>query len=498
MMDSSLSDYAPLNKSTAPANALSVSKPPSTGIVHIGLGNFHRAHLALYTAQAVGQFGGNWGIFAYSLRSTSIADAMSSQDLLYSIVTISPTSKAINIPGIHTAAIGGPGRVSEVLAEIAKESTKIITLTVTEAGYLISQKTNGLDMQAAEIIHDFTHPLAPRSAIGIIVRGLEMRAHHGQPITVLSCDNLSGNGDRTRQLVFEFIEALPNSQNLRSYVANCVTFPNSMVDRIVPGTEARHLAMVEERLGVHDSTPVPAEEFSMWVLEDNFAAGRPAWEKVGAILSDDVASYELMKLRLLNGTHSLLSYLGALDGQETIPGARFSPYIEDGVRTVLYKEFLPTFTMPSALTADGYINQLFDRWSNTVLADRTSRVGSDGSTKLPQRITEPVLFHAKNGVTPQFIALTVASWLACIAPLNGFNPGPHADAMKDPAKAKLVELAAQNSDPYIFVDSVFTTAQIFSPEVAALGEFVRTVADYLNQINSEGIKAAALTAQSRS
>ncbi len=499
MASASSSQYQPLNKSTAPQSAMLLQSSPATGIVHIGLGNFHRAHLALYTAMAVKDCGGDWGIFAYSLRSTTIADAMSSQDQLYSIVTISPTSQAIVIPGIHTAAIGGADRVAQTLAEIAKESTKIISLTVTEAGYLISQSSNGLNMQAQEIQHDLQNASSPRSAIGIIVRGLEKRAQsHAAPVTVLSCDNLSGNGNRTRQLVFEFIDAMPSSALLRNYVETLVTFPNSMVDRIVPGTEPRHLEMVETGLGVHDSSPVPAEEFTMWVVEDNFAAGRPAWEKAGVIFSDDVAAYELMKLRLLNGTHSLLSYLGGLDGQETIPGARFQPYIEDAVRTILYKEFLPTLTMPPALNADDYINQLFARWSNTVLGDRTSRVGSDGSTKLPQRITEPVLFHAQSGITPQYIALTVAAWLACIAPLNGFEPGENANAMKDPAKAQLVELASRTPDSNQFVEAVFNEMQIFSAELAALPEFLHAVSEYLNQILTEGIKAAALTAELRS
>ena len=499
MASASSSQYRRLNKSTAPQSAMLLKSTPATGIVHIGLGNFHRAHLALYTALAVKESGGDWGIFAYSLRSTTIADAMTGQDNLYAIATISPTSQAITIPGIHTAAIGGPDRVTETLEEIAKASTKIISLTVTEAGYLISQSSNGLNMQAPEIEHDLKNSNVPKSAIGIIVRGLEKRANtHGAPVTVLSCDNLTGNGNRTRQLTFDFIDALENSAKLREYVENCVTFPNSMVDRIVPGTEQRHLDMVEAGLGVHDASPVPAEEFSMWIIEDSFAAGRPMWEKVGAIFSDDVAAYELMKLRLLNGTHSLLSYLGALAGQETIPGARFTPYIEDAVRTILNKEFLPTFTMPSALSADIYIGQLFDRWSNTILGDRTSRVGSDGSTKLPQRITEPVLFHAQSGNTPQFIALTVAAWLACIAPLKGFSPGAAADAMKDPAKPHLVELAGLTTDPAVFVQSVFGTAQIFSPELGALTNFVDCVAGYLQQIINEGIEKAALTAQSRS
>ena len=499
MASASSSNSSPLNKITVPQNSLIVQSAPGTGIVHIGLGNFHRAHLAFYTACAVRDSGGDWGIFGYSLRSTAIPEAMTNQNLLYSIVTISPTSDAIDIPGIHTGAIGGPDRVSEVLAQISLVSTKIISLTVTEAGYLISPQSNGLNIQAPEIIHDLKNPLSPKSAIGIIARGLELRANsHCEPITVMSCDNLSGNGDRTRQLVLEFVSLLDSPIKLRTYIENSVTFPNSMVDRIVPGTELRHLELAEERLGVHDLSPVPAEEFSMWIVEDNFAAGRPAWENQGVIFTDDVAAYELMKLRLLNGTHSLLSYLGALAGQETIPGARFVPYIEQAVQTILNKEFLPSFTMPPALKAEDYISQLFSRWSNTVLGDRTSRVGSDGSTKLPQRITEPVLFHQRSGVVPQYIALTVAAWLACVAPLKGFDPGADARAMKDPSKEKLLELAAVKSSTHEFVTSVFNEAAIFSTELAQHLDFIETIAMYLDQIIENGIHCAADLAASRS
>ena len=495
----SSSKYPPLNHSTAPESAMILKTTPKTGIVHIGLGNFHRAHLALYTANAVKASGGDWGIFAYSLRSKSIADSMKAQDLLYSIVTISPTSDRIVIPGIHTGAIGGPDLVCETLDEIEKASTKIISLTVTEAGYLISQNTGGLDMTSPQISHDLASPTSPVTAIGIVVRGLERRAlTHGEPITVMSCDNLSSNGDRTRQLTFEFIDALKDSKLLREYVEKKVTFPNSMVDRIVPGTENRHLEMVESRLSVHDDSPVPAEEFSMWIIEDDFAAGRPDWQTVGAIFSGEVAAYELMKLRLLNGSHSLLSYIGALAGHETIPGARFEPFIENAVRTILKQELLPTLTMPKAITSDSYVEQLFARWSNTVLGDKTSRVGSDGSTKLPQRITQPVLFHMKAGQIPQYISLTIAAWLACIAPLRNFDPGIHAKAMKDPAKEILNVLASKTSNSLTFVESVFTQANIFSKELIDLGDFISCIADYLDQIINEGIKSAALTAQSRS
>ena len=501
MTNSSATNLPLLNLKTAPQEALLLQQTPTTGIVHIGLGNFHRAHLAVYTALAVQANGGDWGIFAYSMRSTATPDSMTAQDNLYSVVTISPDSDQIIIPAIHTKVLGGPERVGEVLREIAQSATKIITLTVTEAGYSISQETNGLDLGSPDIQWDLTHPATPKTAIGIIVRGLQLRAQsHKSPITVLSCDNLSSNGNRTAQLVGQFVAALPEfeSQELDAYISTSVTFPNSMVDRIVPGTQPRHIEMVANRLGVHDQSPVPAEAFTMWVLEDNFAAGRPDWEINGAIFTKDVEGYEVMKLRLLNGAHSLLSYLGALAGEETIPGARFLPFVEQALQTILYKEFLPTFTLPIGVEADKYIAQLFSRWSNTVLGDLTSRVGSDGSTKLPQRITQPVLFHALNQEIPQYIALTIAAWLACIAPLAGFEPGKYADAMKDPAKENLVGYAASSTSPSDFVRWVFTGAGIFAPELATLSEFHNQISIYLDLIMREGIEAASKYAHSLS
>ena len=501
MTNSSATNLPLLNLKTAPQEALLLQQTPATGIVHIGLGNFHRAHLAVYTALAVQANGGDWGIFAYSMRSTATPDSMTAQDNLYSVVTISPDSDQIIIPAIHTKVLGGPERVGEVLREIAQSATKIITLTVTEAGYSISQETNGLDLGSPDIQWDLTHPATPKTAIGIIVRGLQLRAQsHKSPITVLSCDNLSSNGNRTAQLVGQFVAALPEfeSQELDAYISTLVTFPNSMVDRIVPGTQPRHIEMVANRLGVHDQSPVPAEAFTMWVLEDNFAAGRPDWEINGAIFTKDVEGYEVMKLRLLNGAHSLLSYLGALAGEETIPGARFLPFVEQALQTILHKEFLPTFTLPIEVEADKYIAQLFSRWSNTVLGDLTSRVGSDGSTKLPQRITQPVLFHALNQEIPQYIALTIAAWLACIAPLAGFEPGKYADAMKDPAKEKLVGFAASSTSPSDFVRWVFTGAGIFALELATLSEFHNQISIYLDLIMREGIEAASKYAHSLS
>ena len=495
-----MSEKVGLTRASAPSAALILhSDRPKTGIVHLGLGNFHRAHFAIYTAKAVAQAGGDWGIYAYSFRSKALAEALNKQDLLYSVIDFAPNTEAVAIPAIHSAAVAGPDKVHEVIAEIARPSTKIISITVTEAGYSISQKTNGLDLDSSDIQSDLKGN-NPKTLVGVIVRGLQARiANNAVPITVLSCDNLNSNGDRTKNQVVEFIEALPSSEStpLLDFVKNSVTFPNSMVDRIVPGTEERHIALAEERLGVHDSSPVPAEPFTMWALEDNFIAGRPAWEKAGAIFTEHVEQFEIMKLRLLNGAHSLLAYFGALDNCETIPDARFRLFIEEALRAVLYTEYLPSLTMPQGLTADGYIDQLFSRWSNTVLGDKTSRVGSDGSTKLPQRITQPAIFMASRGEKPELLALTVAAWLACIAPIQGFEPGVHARAMKDPAQPRLLDYAARSKSATEMVHAVFAEGNIFSPELGKLEGFTGLIAEYLNHIIEQGIESAVRVALQR-
>lgn len=469
---------------------------PRTGIVHIGLGNFHRAHLAVYTAKAIAAGGGDWGIFASSRRA-DVPAALRAQDLLYSVVDIAPGTEAITVPAVHTAVLGRGDESALVVAEIGKATTKIVTLTVTEAGYTFSPRTHGLNLDSPLVQGDLAGATSPATAIGQIARGLQLRARtHGAPVTVLSCDNLVDNGDHTAHLVRHFAQLLPPDQRdeLLGFIDSCVTFPNSMVDRIVPATDDRHRAMAAERLGVTDAIPVPAEPFSMWVLQDRFAAGRPQWEAGGAIFTDDVAPYDLLKLRLLNGTHSLLAYLGALDGRETIPDARSQGFIEQAAGILLRDEYLPTLTVPAAVDAEEYIEHLFSRWSNSVLADPTSRVGSDGSVKLPQRITEPVQQHIAAGVMPEHICLTVAGFLACMAPLDGFEPGPFARAMVDPAKDRLAALAGKCSTAQDLAWAVFERGDVFAPVLAEQPGFVDRVGEYLDLIMTSGIRAAAAQA----
>jgi fructuronate reductase len=460
------------------------------------LGNFHRAHQAVYTAAALAEQDGPWGILGVANRSGAIATAMRQQDLRYGVLEISPHSSKVTIPAVHTGAIVAADDPRLVVDAIGKPTTAIVTLTVTEHGYTYSPRTHRLDTDSPYVQADLTAGNAPVTSIGQIVRGLQRRVTtHGQPITVLSCDNLSDNGSHTARLVREFIEALPAAEraDLLPYLDQAVTFPNTMVDRIVPTTTDDDREAVARQLGIADLVPVPAEPFSMWVLQDRFAAGRPAWEHGGAVFTDDVHPYELLKLRLLNGTHSLIAYLGALDGQPTIPDATAQPFIADAARRILVGDYLPSVTVPADVDLDDYIAGLFTRWSNSALKHGTHQVGSDGSVKLAQRIPEPALLHLSNGRMPQHLALTLAAYLTCLAPPTGYDPGPHAAAMSDPARADLVALESENPGSTSFVKAVLGTG-LLGQGLAQHPEFVARSAEFRDILTRHGPAAAAAEA----
>jgi fructuronate reductase len=487
-----------LTRESVSAPQLTVPHPPGdTGIVHLGLGNFHRAHQAVYTAHAMAEKTGPWGILGVASRSGAIADAMRAQDQLYSVVEISPHDRRVTVPGVHTGTLVAQRDPGAVVQAIANATTRIVTITVTEHGYTFSAETGTLDVDSAVVRADLATPERPRTTIGQIARALAVRAEtHGAPITILSCDNLLGNGDRTRRLVREFVSMLPSRRcdDVLAWIDSSVTFPNSMVDRIVPASADQYNAAARRALGVCDAIAVPAEPFSMWVMEDSFAAGRPAWEYGGAVFTDDVEPFELMKLRLLNGTHSLIAYLGALDGRATIPDSVARPFIEQSAREVLSQDYLPTVPIPATVDVGEYTSELFDRWSNTALGHRTAQVGSDGSVKLAQRIPKPALAHLANGVLPHHLALTVAAYLCCIAPRTGFDPGPHANAMTDPARPRLAALAHSAAPTPQFVHAVFRSGGLFPSELGSHTMFVERVAQFVDIIVRHGPAAAAADA----
>lgn len=486
------SEPAPLTASTP--GIVRRDADPAPGIVHLGLGNFHRAHQAVYTDAAITAHGGDWGIIGVSSRSRAVTDAMLAQELTYTVVEISPEGSTFSTPRVHSDVFVAAENPQRVVTEIGAATTRIVSLTVTENGYTYSPATGSLNVDDADVQHDLTQAAAPRTPIGQIVRGLQQRCRtHGEPVTILSCDNLADNGHHTRRLVREFTSLLPAaeaSETLQWIDAN-VTFPSSMVDRIVPATTDYYRTLVAEQLGYTDRIPVPAEPFTMWILEDNFIAGRPAWEAGGAIFTDDVAGYEQLKVRLLNGTHSLIAYLGALSGAATIPDSTALDYIETAARAVLRQEYLPSVTVPAAVDVDAYEAQLFSRWRNSALGHRTSQVGSDGSVKLRQRIPLPALELLDGGVMPHYLALTAAAYLSCIAPLQGFNPGIHAQEMQDPARESLQSLAAASASGRELAGKVIGQLRLLGDELATREVFIHRTGELIDLIHQHGPMAAA-------
>lgn len=483
---------APLNRHTLPVDRLiGAPAPDRVGIVHLGIGNFHRAHAAVNTALAMAAAGGDWGILGVANRSRRIVDPLSAQDGLYSILQLSPAGEGVGLVDVHrgtlVAATDGP----DVVRAIADPGHRIVTLTISEKGYHRSAATGRLDVEAPEVRADLARPDDPRTPLGQLARGLVLRHAQSQaPVSVLSCDNMQSAGTTSRRMVEEFLTAAGVGDEVLDWLRTSVTFPNAMVDRIVPGTTEDTRRDVERLLGLRDEIPVPAEAFTMWVLEDRFAAGRPAWEAAGAIFTDEVEAYELVKLRLLNGSHSLISYLGALAGRETIPAARAEDFVADSVRAAIEREYLPSIALPSGFDADAYVAQLFDRWSNTALGDRIARVGSDGSAKLLQRIPGPALRMLERGEMPHEMALTAAAWICCVAPPTGFDPGPVAAAMEEPAREGLARATAGTADVAHHVSAIFG-AGFFPEDLAAESGFVDRVAELATVIVGSGVRAAA-------
>jgi fructuronate reductase len=421
-----------------------------------------------------------------------VVDALRAQDLLYTVAQISPAEFSLSLPGVHTDAFVAADQPDRVVAQLADPAIRIVTLTVTENGYSTAAGTGRLDLDDRRVAADLAGG-APRTTIGQLARGLQRRASGGgAPLTVLSCDNLAANGERTAHLVREFLGALPGSEaeEALAYLDRAVAFPSSMVDRIVPATTDLLRDDVAARLGLRDEATVPAEPFTMWAIEDAFAAGRPAWEAGGAVFTDEVDRFELMKVRLLNGTHSLIAYLGALSGESLIAASVARAEIERAARAVIGREYGPSVQLPEGIDGQEYEQQLFQRWGNSALGHRTAQVGTDGSVKLRQRIPGPVIQALGEGRFPHLIALCVAGYLACVAPLPGFEPGPEARAMADAARDGLSLLAASARNGQDLAHRVIVEKQLFGAELAARQDFADRVGELIDTIRCHGVAAA--------
>jgi fructuronate reductase len=466
-------------------------------VLHLGLGNFHRAHQALYTADAASR-DDPWEITGVAGTSPAVVEALRRQGMRYTVVTLGSHRSEVRQTGVITDAFLADRERARVAEEIAAPGTRIVSLTVTEKGYDMRAGSRKLDLDAPAVAHDLKAPpgAPPRSTVGRLAAGLLRRARAGAgPLTLLSCDNLTANGTTLRALLGDFAAALPSSEGeeLLAFLDAAVECPDSMVDRIVPATTAEHRRLAA-RAGFADQVPVPAEPFSMWVLSDRFAAGRPAWEKAGAVLTGQVHAYESVKVRLLNGSHSLLAYLGLLTGRALIAEAAADERIGEAVLQ-LGEEYLPTLALPDGFDVSAYREQLAARFANHRLGHRTCQVGNDGSLKLAQRVPDAALWHLERGRLPVALALTVAAWLRCAA-FPGQLAAERTGVPEDPHSGWLRALGARScgGDPgeraKALARACLTDAAVLGRRLGERGEFVDAVGELLAALAAGGVPAA--------
>ncbi|TDB97088.1 mannitol dehydrogenase family protein [Micromonospora fluostatini] len=472
-----------------PAESRPLVRPGSVpvGIVHLGLGAFHRAHQAVYTEEAIGVAGGDWGIVGVAPRSRAVIEPLAEQDCLFSVTTLSgegSTTRVVGaLAGVRHAA-SDPQAVVDLLADPA---VRVVTLTVTEKAYQLDPVTGKLRADP-EVAADLATDRPPTTVPGLLLRGLAARAAAGAgPVALVSCDNLPANGTRLRGLVHQALRQARVPDGLLDWVADQVTFPGTMVDRIVPASTPDTLAVARRALGVSDLAAVDAEPYRQWVVEDDFPGGRPAWERAGAVLTTDAGAWERLKLRTLNGVHSATAYLGALAGYETIADALAMPHLSTVLRRLIAEEVAVSFTPPEGVAVTGYGDEVLSRFANPAIRHRTLQVAMDGSQKLPQRILHTVADLRAAGRSARWAALVVAAWLRFAA---GQADDGSALPLDDPLAGRIrAALGSGGGDPAATVDAVLALDEVFPAEVAADDEFRADVAAWLTALGRHGVAA---------
>lgn len=448
-----------------------VKRVPSTrpaseiGIVHLGLGAFHRAHQAVYLQRHLNRHGeSDWGLCSANLRSNrTLVDQLRAQDGRYHVAEYRDREQVtLREIGVVREAlyVGEGGHDLELLLQrMAAPQTRIVTLTVTEKGYCLSPASGQLRVEDPAIAHDIAYPQTPRTAPGIVLEALRRRRAAGMaPFTVLCCDNMPDNGLRTRQAVSAL--AALQDEGLMQWVNEHVAFPGCMVDRIVPAMDDESFTRLEQQLDCHDRAAVICERFSQWVIEDHFPLGRPDWEVEGVQMVDDVRPFETMKLRMLNGSHSLLAYVGLLAGHASVCEAINDADLARVIERYMLQEAAPTLNMPAGADLVRYAHDLKVRFANDSLHHRLRQIAMDGSQKLPQRLLLGAQQLLDNGRGIACTALAIAAWIRyCTQPL----PSGSAQAIDDPLSATFADLAgrfegASLVDAFLDLDEVFPTA----------------------------------------
>ncbi|MGB2134297.1 MAG: mannitol dehydrogenase family protein [Pseudomonadales bacterium] len=452
----------------------------SAGILHIGLGNFHRAHQAWYLHRLMQQrIDLDWAIVGAGVRSSDeqMRVKLAQQDFLTSLIELDPKSTVVEIVGSMIDFVPVNPRNQTLIERMVQNDIRIVSLTVTESGYFLDGPSKGFNASHIDIIHDVAYPQQPVTCFGAIIEALRQRRQHGLgPFTIMSCDNLLGNGDITKQTVLSL--ARLQDAELADWIEHQVTFPNSMVDCIVPATGPQEMQLITE-LGIDDQAPVTHEPYRQWVIEDNFCAGRPQWEKVGVTITENVHAYETMKLRILNGGHQVIAAAGDLIGIETIAGCMSDAKIS-GLFFAVEQEIAPHVPAVPEFTPQAYIELIAQRFANSKIFDTTRRVAYDGSSRQPGFLMDSIRDSLKLHTGVNGLALVSAIWAR-------YCQGVREDGSKikpnDPHWSLLCEIALRaKTTPIVWLENVDVYGNL-----AENKEFSNAFCQWLEMINSQGL-----------
>lgn len=429
-----------------------------TGIVHVGIGGFHRSHQALYTDQLLHDESiTNWGICGVALLEfdQKIYNTLKAQDGLYTLIVKELDGTLTKrVIGSIVDYLFAPENPLAVIEKMANPDIKIITLTITEGGYNYNEATGEFDDNNPSIQYDIQNPKSPKTIFGYLTQALKLRRDRNiKGCTIQSCDNIQGNGHITKKMLLSYVKLA--EPDLITWIASNVSFPNSMVDRITPATIPSDILELQESSGIEDQWPVVCEPFKQWVIEDDFIAGRPQWEKVGAQFVKDVEPYERMKLSLLNAGHSVLGILGALMGYETIDEAVNNPSINTFLRHFMDNEVTPVLGNLEGVDLKSYKYSLVERFGNIYIKDQIDRICSESSAKIPIFILPTVNKQLELHGSVEYAAFVIAAWaIYSLGRDENRNSLNIKDAMVDVLHKKAIE-AKDKPELFLDIESVF-------------------------------------------
>ncbi|VEF11247.1 mannitol dehydrogenase [Pseudomonas fluorescens] len=449
-----------------PAYSLSDTRQ---GIAHIGVGGFHRAHQAYYTDALMNTGEAlDWAICGVGLRAEDrrARDDLQEQDYLFTLFELGDSDGTeVRVIGAIRDMLLAEDDAQALIDKLADPQIRIVSLTITEGGYCIDDSNGEFMAHLPQIQHDLTHPHAPKTVFGFLCAALTKRRESGTPaFTVMSCDNLPHNGAVTRKALLAFAALL--DPELRQWIDENVSFPNAMVDRITPMTSTAHRLQLADKHGIDDAWPVVCEPFVQWVLEDKFVSGRPAWEKVGVQFTDDVSPYEEMKIKLLNGSHLALTYLGFLKGYRFVHETMNDPLFVRYMRAYMDLDVTPQLAPVPGIDLTEYKDTLVARFSNQAIADQLERVCSDGSSKFPKFTVPTINRLIADGRETKRAALVVAAWALY---LKGIDENGDAYSIPDPRAAFCQGLVA---DDELIAERLLGVEEIFGTAIPKSAEFV--------------------------